>query len=281
MEKKNVFDIDAETQTRDGNAFLTREISASAAQQRDSAMAQVQQLEKKSALPLPLRILQLIAVFVASCTVLGVIKSLGRDVTLAEGFHNAPVIFFAGGIAIVLLIVLWIVGKCKANHAVQTIDVTAIEENVGDAIEQIHSELQIPEDAVDVDVLFQVYKMKNGKRHVKNRGWYRFVNGEMAVYRKDDRLCFSDYHGEWAIPIGEIQGVQNVPKKVQVSGWNKEYPVTAPQLKPYKPIDNNGSIFVRAYYAIEIQSIWGAFEILIPNYDMETVMQIAGLEMHI
>lgn len=274
---KNVFDLNLETQSHDGDAFLTGRVSPETARQTDAAVQQVQQFQKKSALPPVLRVVEWASLVIGICIMRGATKALSKnDLTFAEGFRNAPVVYVLALVCVVVFLTLWGVGKYRSKHAVKTTDVGAMHMDFDAVMQRIREELQIPEDALDVDILSSEYTMEDGKLHVKNKGWYHFCNREMAVYRKGDKLCFSDYRREWSIPLAEICGVKQVHKKVQVSCWNKNEPASDPKYKPYKPIDN-GSVYVKAYSSIQIQSMWGEFEILTPNYDTAAVMQLAGL----
>ena len=44
--------------------------------------------------------------------------------------------------------------------------------------------------------------------------------------------------------------------------------------KKYKIAENNYGLLIKGYYSIKIDSIWGRFEIRLPNYEEEAIMKI-------
>lgn len=118
--------------------------------------------------------------------------------------------------------------------------------------------------------------MKKGKKKILHAMAYPFMNPEMYIYRKGDRLCFCDRADEYSIPIDRILGAELFKKPLQVSGWNKDAPMDDEKYKEFKPYQTDAGYFVKQHYMIYVQGDVEEFIIRIPNYDFATVEACIG-----
>lgn len=47
-----------------------------------------------------------------------------------------------------------------------------------------------------------------------------------------------------------------------------------PKYKKYKIIEENMGYVIRGYYRLVIDSVWGQYEILVPNYEEDAIQKI-------
>ncbi|MDY6181698.1 MAG: hypothetical protein SPI15_12755 [Candidatus Faecousia sp.] len=97
--------IDPKNEQINGKEFLIQLPSATLSQSLDTSTDQVNQIIKTSKLPLPFRIFQFICGICALLIASGILRA---DVSLEEGYQNAPWLFWAGGICAAVWLVLWI-----------------------------------------------------------------------------------------------------------------------------------------------------------------------------
>lgn len=280
---KNVFSIDLtnnpDNECIDGARFITRTLDPVLLQQVDRIADQAESQEEKAELPNVLRILRTIAGLCALICVGGLVKALGK-VTFLEGFHNAPGIYIGGGAALVIWAVLAI-WTCVRTHKVNSSpEQVALDRDAEQIVQAALADLEVPADAQKADVLCRVYHVKNGKEK-SELPMVDYINEEKWVYCSGDDLCFADVRAVVSIPVSAITGSEIRSKRVRVPEWNKEQAPNAAEYKPYRVAENNGVYFIRTHTALQIHDVFGDYEILIPNYDTDTVCGMLHLSVDV
>ena len=100
-----------------GDEFLVQRPSAVLLKSLEASTDNVDDTVNKSQLPKPFRIIQYICGLIALLIGAGILKS---DVSLAEGYHNAPELYWAAGICAVAWVILWSWSKWKAKTVLNT-----------------------------------------------------------------------------------------------------------------------------------------------------------------
>ncbi|MEQ2756804.1 hypothetical protein AAAT95_00085, partial [Hominifimenecus microfluidus] len=100
----------------------------------------VEQLDKKSSLPGWLGAVQTISLLAAGILTVGIFNGTG-EVTLAEGFANAPGIYIGCVIAWLLWAVLFILTKTKAKKATGSAEFAEVVKTGDDIEERVREEL--------------------------------------------------------------------------------------------------------------------------------------------
>ena len=265
---KNVFDINIEKDGYDGKAFLSRQVSLDLQDKIEQASVNFMEEEQKSQISLPLIIVEIICMIIVFGVLRGVI-----EIGISKMFSNAPFLAIGGIVAALVWLAIWLHGRKKEKNLFQYME----EENILEDIEKweklAQNELEMPEDKIETDVLAEAYEMKKGKK----KPLFKPVTGnpEFNMYFKEDTLCFADMTEEYSVPLEDITLIKRVKENVTIEEWHKEVDRKDPKYKKYKIATNNYGLLLKGYYSIQIQSMWGEFEIQMPDYEEEAVMMIA------
>ena len=94
---------DRKNEQINGSEFLVQTPSAALARSLEDSTGQAEKTIEKSKLPLPFRILQYLCGFAALLIIGGMVKA---DVSFREGYQNAPVLHWIGGVCAVIWLIL-------------------------------------------------------------------------------------------------------------------------------------------------------------------------------
>ena len=258
---------DPKNQQINGKEFIIQQPSAALSQSLEASSGQVDQIIKTSRLPLPLRVIQFLC---GICSLLIVTGILRADVSLEKGYQNAPWLFWTGGICGAVWLVFWLFGKQKAKTVLNTDESARTISHLEGISQAIYKELDVPEDAKNVDILSFYYKVKNGNIKVFEKSiCAQFFNPEFKVFADTDYVYLANLEGKYAFPLSSIGELRTVKKHIRIAGWNKEEQYNKGIYKPYKlTSDSYGCIHCKHYHIIEIHRNGEAFGIYIPCYEL-------------
>ncbi|MBQ8527296.1 MAG: hypothetical protein IJ429_02365 [Lachnospiraceae bacterium] len=273
-ELKNLFDANTEVMQIEGHEFKAGQISEDLSARYEKFRTQLQSVEDKASVPCFVTIIKFALNLVWICILGGLLQACAEGTTWKRMYQNASGLFYVGGGAFALWLLLFIYEIAKKNNAYGKADLEAMKHQAKMMEEQLHMELCIPAEAQLVDVIHQCYEIKNGKKKVVHAMLYAFINQEMYVWRKEDRICFCDRTELYEIPVDRFGEAELWKKPLQVSGWNKEEPIDDKKFKEYKPYQTNAGIFVKQHYLLPVIGEAENFVIRIPNYDFATVQNL-------
>lgn len=271
--KKNFFDINTTDMRVEGEEFCSAKVSEDLSARYDKFREQLQGVQTKASVPCLVSIIKFVLNLAWICILGGMLQSCADGYSWKRMYHNAPGLFYAGGTAFVLWLLIIIYERYKMSKAMETVDMEMVEYQAKALEQQLRMEIGIPEDAGLIDVIYQCYELKNGKKKILHAITYPFMNSEVYVYRKGDSLCFCDRSQEYAIDLELIGEPELFKRAVQVSGWNKDEPIDDKKFKEFKPYQNNAGIFVKQHYVLHVQAAQGEMVIRIPNYDFAIVQK--------
>lgn len=259
--------IDPKNEQINGKEFLIQLPSATLSQSLDTSTDQVNQIIKTSKLPLPFRIFQFICGICALLIASGILRA---DVSLEEGYQNAPWLFWAGGICAAVWLVLWICSKQKAKTVLKTDESSQTFSHLDGISHAVYTELAVPDNAKNIDILSFFYKVKNGNIKVCEKAvCTQFFNPEFKVFADANNLYLANLEGKYAFPLSSIGEIRTVKKHIRIAGWNKEEKFNKGIYKQYKlTTDNYGCIHCNYYHIIEISRNSESFGIYIPCYEL-------------
>ncbi len=276
---KNLFSIDLTNDPKskviDGECFVSRQVSGALLDKMRLMQDQDNAFSKEANLPIPLRILRWVCTTYVMLMLFVSIKVVLFDgVSFERAFSNAGYLY----VGAVAALGGWLILARIAQNRRRAVEAKATEldfETVyEEALKEVQKVLALPEESVFVDVLCRDYKMKNGKAARANI-LFDYINRSYYLFREGENLCFADEEKVIAIPISEIHDVEKVKKSVSISDWNKEESYRDPKYRGYGIRESNGFLIVKPYYSLKVGE---DYEILIPNYDLELVAELAGLE---
>lgn len=274
---KNLFDINMETEEFDGNAFFTKRISAELEEKKDSVASEYLDLHHKD---LKQTVSGIIAEYICLLIVVIGISIPGKiftdsEITFKQAFARNPIVFSA---IITIVIAAAIVGiyleirrRKKSKEYEAQIEQKNLISDIDNYALLAMEELQIPEERFDLEVLCSYYEMKN-ERKIKKTEWSEQFT--MDVYERGNNICFFDGTQELAIPISDIKEIEFIQKKRSIPAWMKDISHKDPKYKKYKIIEEKMGYVIRGYYRLVIDSIWGQYEVIVPNYEEEAMQKI-------
>lgn len=251
-----------------GDEFLVQKPSSALSKSLEASTDKAEKTIENSKLPLPLRIVQFICGIAALLIASGILKA---DVSLTEGYHNAPGLFWAAGVCAVLWLILWLCSKQKAKTILDTDESTQTFSHLDGVANAVYAELAVPDDAKDIDVLSFFYKIKDGEIKVQEKGMqvFQYLNPVFKIFSDEGNLYLANLEGKYAFPLSSIVKMHTVKKHIRIAGWNKDEEFNKGIYKQYKlTTDNYGCIHCKQYYILEINHQGDSYGIYIPCYEL-------------
>ena len=266
---------DKHNETINGSEFITRTASKAKLEEYESKQEGLEQTLEKSRIPLWLQIVKALS---------GLYFLIVLAATAKAGFEkalqNAPGLLISAAVCGLLWLILQVVSKGKEKKVLKDEDAEQQTKELHADFASIHEELEVPGDAVDVDILAFRYKQKNGeiRPHASGLQTTPYVNVNVKMYATADEVCLADLESVYTIPKFEIRGITTVGKRISVPSWNKDEDPRSGVYKPYKmTVSNMGDVFFKPYHILEICHEGQTFGLYFPCYELETVEKITGV----
>ena len=269
--KKNTF--------HEGDCFIAATVSDMTRQSYERALqSAAKELESTKLNPL-LRGLKTVCSWITLIVFLSTIRAL-RNVTIAEAFENAPFIFWLmGGCGVVWLVLTYLTNR-KARNVMAGEDFSMSTRRLESEIDRVFRELQVPEDAKEVDVVQLTYRWKNGTVKISTTGSETtpYTNVSLRVFRREDVLCLADLENRYELPIAAMRRLKMVKKPLVIQGWNKEEKLNDPFYKPYKlTMDNYERVHTKSYGLLELNHDGVDWALWLPPYELNYISALTGL----
>ena len=261
-----------------GLEFLVSTPSLALSQSLDQSTQKAEETVKKSQLSTILKILQLIACILFVGALKGILQA---DVSLAEGYRNAPWAYWCTGASLAVWLGLVLLGKYKSKTVLSSEESTQTFHALERVTDAVMTELEVPAHARQVDVLSFYYKEKNQQIKACSKGmqFADFFNLSFHCYADSDTLYLISSDGKYAFPRSSLKGIRTVKKHLTVASWHKDASFDSAIYKPYKlTMDQFGCIHCRCYYILELEhngAIWGIY---FPSYELPGFEAITGLK---
>ena len=269
--KKNIF--------HEGDCFIAATVSDMTRQSYERALqSAAKELEATKLNPV-LRGLKTVCSWITLIVFIGTIRAL-RNVTIAEAFENAPFIFWLmGGCGMVWLVLTYLTNR-KAKAVMAGEDFNMSTRRLESEIDRVFRELQVPEDAKEVDVVQLTYRWKNGTVKISTTGSETtpYTNVSLRVFRREDVLCLADLENRYELPISAMRRLKMVKKPLVIQGWNKEEKLNDPFYKPYKlTMDNYERVHTKSYGLLELSHDGVDWALWLPPYELNYISALTGL----
>lgn len=269
--KKNTF--------HEGDCFIAATVSDMTRQSYERALqSAAKELEATKLNPV-LRGLKTVCSWITLIVFIGTIRAL-RNVTIAEAFENAPFIFWLmGGCGMVWLVLTYLTNR-KAKAVMAGEDFNMSTRRLESEIDRVFRELQVPEDAKEVDVVQLTYRWKNGTVKISTTGSETtpYTNVSLRVFRREDVLCLADLENRYELPIAAMRRLKMVKKPLVIQGWNKEEKLNDPFYKPYKlTMDNYERVHTKSYGLLELNHDGVDWALWLPPYELNYISALTGL----
>ena len=269
--KKNTF--------HEGDCFIAATVSDMTRQSYERALqSAAKELEATKLNPV-LRGLKTVCSWITLFGFLSTIRAL-RNVTIAEAFENAPFIFWLMGGCGMVWLVLTILTNRKAKTVMAAEDFNMSTRRLESEIDRVFRELQVPDDAKQVDVVQLTYRWKNGTVKISTTGSETtpYTNVSLRVFRREDVLCLADLENRYELPISAMRRLKMVKKPLVIQGWNKEEKLNDPFYKPYKlTMDNYERVHTKSYGLLELNHDGVDWALWLPPYELNYISALTGL----
>ncbi len=266
-----------------GEELIVSKPSLALTQSLERSSGNVEETIEKSKLPLPIRIGRWICGAFVIFVVYGIVKSLADEdgVTLGQAYQNAPWLFWLGGGCLFVWLLLTIIGARKETKVLDADESSQVFDDFGKTCDAIFSELDVPENAKEIDVLYFYYKVKGDDIKVCEKGLQvaPYINPVFRVFADSVNLYFANLEEKYAIPLSSIKSITSVKKTISILEWNKDEPYNKGIYKQYKLSENNyGSIICKNYHILNFEhdnELWGIY---IPCYELPVIEELTGLK---
>lgn len=261
-----------------GAVFLAAQPSSALTQALEHSSKNAEATIKQSRLPLPLRIVQWICGALGGLIAIGILRALG-NVTIVEAYHNASWLFWIGGGCLVIWMILKLLSIGKEKAVLGTEESTHTLSRLENTCDAIYSELSVPANAREVDILSFYYKMKGEEIKVCEKGMQTaaYLNPVYRVFADSENLYIANLEGKYSFPLTRIKGIRTVKKHIRIAGWNKDDSFNKGFFKQFKlTTDNYGCIHCKYYHILEIDQNGESWGIYFPCYELPVFEILTG-----
>ena len=263
-----------------GREFLAVAPSLALSQTLDKTTEQAEATETKAKLPLAFRLVRDGFGVLAAIWVISTLKSL-RTVSLTEGYHNAPWLFWIGGACLAIYGLLKLISMQREKAVLSTEESERTFANLESVAKSVYAELGVPDNAKEVDVFSFYYKEKDGKIKVCEKGLQMapYLNPVFSAFSDGTTLYLANLEGKFAFPLTDCVAIHSIKKHIRVASWNKSINPNKGIYKPYKlTTDQYGCVHCQYYHILEVRRNGETWGLYFPNYELPTFEALTGLK---
>lgn len=259
---------------RDELYFVSNNIDVSQEYKLQQTLNMKAKQELKASISIKLTVIEAIA-FIVWVSILAILSgSLTDGITFAQAYKNAPVIICMLPIVFVIWLFIFIYKRLIRKKVEESPEFEQSVQQVETVKKSCLSQLGVPEDAVQIDVISFYYK--DGKITRDKTLSIEFLNHEKYMYIKDNELCIADLKRVLKIPLNQFTSLEKVNKKIAPM-WNKKEDPTKGEVKKYKIRYDNGMLNIKPYYIAHIDVGVDVYDLYIPAYDILKFINLTGL----
>lgn len=250
--------------------------------QGDAAEAEIARRLDSARLPVGLRILRSLSWLLAFAMLMGVLRA---EVSLARAYANAPGVFWIGGAALLIALILELIRALKSRRVLRDPsfqEYSRLLERANEEIqlalnlpEEIRSALDLPEDGNSLEIL--ELPGKPGKPSSAFSAPAR--NREVDCCQRQGELCLFDGSRVLALPLAGAK-LRLLEWGVPVDGstWLRKDRPDSRKYRQYGVLcGNGGQIGLSFCCALEVWKDGRGYRLLFPAYELERVSRLTGL----
>jgi len=272
---------DKKNTTINGNEFISASISEQTKRNYENTQDAFEDTVQKAKLPKWLKIIELACAFVFFVVCMGVIRA-GFDVGFDKAFNNAPALIIIGIICGIIWITLHIVSKSKAKKVFEEENIEQKAENIITDIDNMFRELNVPDNAVDIEVLTFRYKIKKNEicPYESAMQMTPFFNISLKAYVTDGKINLADAENVYSFDKSAMKAITTVNKQISIHEWNKDLPPTDRAYSSFniKTNDKYGLVYFKPYHILEIERNGEKYGIYFPCYEIDAIERLTQLK---
>ena len=261
-----------------GDEFVTKKLSEVSQQALDESDEQMEQISTKASLPKGLQIAFYVFGLIFLVCVVGLVRAIAGETTLAEAYQNAPFIFWIAGGAGVVTLGLFLYSRYRLKTVAQDQNTEVALSKHNHVVENAIQELDLPQDANEIDVYMLRYTMKNGKVAIKKYDFYpMMIPVLLKAYRNGNKLCLADITQVIEFPLDESAKITTINKSVFVGEWIKNESPKKGRYAQYKIKSVQGGFLVKPYHILHLYHNGEEICIYFPCYELPIIQQLTGI----
>ena len=266
----------------DGASFITKSLSNDVDKEEEKSEKAVPKL------PIPLSIIQYVCI-AAFAIGLGIWLSSGKSMAeLIKSSIYVPILLAGGFVGFICMSVIEMINakKFAKENGIENFsefedygEIHELDEEADAAEEaRVRAELEIPEDAIDMDFLSFFYREnESGPFSIKP---FDFMTLEMFVFADGESLHIADFNDVYSISKSDIKGIEKIEKETTLLGWSKDDSFDSEKYAEYGITENSeGFIVIPYYYSVRIDANGEEYELVIPPYEMQRLSAILGMDL--
>ncbi len=266
----------------DGEIFCSKSLTTELKEEYKECENLSKNYAKHTSLPFGMNILKHLS-FLGACFSFYFLMYDISGLTFKEVYQNPPAFFFLAVAFLVVWLILHIVKGIK-RHA-HKVEYERGESYIKNVTEHAKEFMQIPDDAVKMEILAFRYKIENNKMKVMTPSKFVCIShNNVPVYMHvlDFTLHITDLYQEWCIPLYAITGIKKIEETILFAAWKKEIPYDKGAFKKYKITMANGLgyFYMRPYYALCIARNDETYELFLPPYELDAICSLVGIHYH-
>ena len=208
---------------------------------------------------------------------LGVFIFLKSIPDFKQAYANAAWLIYLGAALIIFAIVVYAIYFYKSKKLKENPELKKISEDIDQKFDEARVELNIPAEAIKMDVLYGMVKEKNGIEKLDRIAVFNLINLDNYVFVEDGNLCISDYREVFAFPLDSIKRSEVVTKKIMLPYWNKDEGIKTEKYHQFNVKINNYGIVVKPYFKVTFLIDNEEYYLYVPNYEMEAFDKLVNL----
>ena len=143
------------------------------------------------------------------------------------------------------------------------------------------ADLELPENAEDVDLLAFNYVYENGEPKAimaNDESASEYFNCSMKLFADEEKIYLASIDEKYAFERASLIGIRSVSERIAIPDWNKDTPPTKGEFKQFElTVDNLNRIIVPGYHILELDCNGEKWGIYFPCYELPTFESITGL----
>lgn len=262
--------------------YISAKVSQATRDSLEKISEEVEAVEKKMGLPLPVKIIHFIlgiGLVVSLRLIIKIMTDMPDNVTLNEVFSAKIWVVILFFVSLAGFGLIYFVAQKRYKTVAQS-DEHQVTFNRADRVcENAYRELGVTADATDIDIFSFEYKIKNGKIHTKEASShiYNFANLYYKIFMDGKDLCIADVEQKICLPEIEFIAIEKINKRIYFPLWNKDEEYNKGEYKKYKIGFNDGMYNMKGFCILYVKCKGEDVLMYFPLYELEVIEKITGL----
>ena len=274
MTRKNIFSVNLDDESViDNESFVLRRENAALSAKREQLSEELTKALHKT---VKKSLLRMLPTFIG-CGLGVLLGSIACEILEAKEKFPIALGIVAGVLFIAGIVYAVINGKReKANEDKPDEGMEELDKANEAFNAQVKRELDIPEDAPQVDILTYMYSADEKTKKTV------YSSDTTNVFIEDGKLCF--WYGEAVIgfPMSEIEALVKVNDPITFDSWMADEPHDSLKYAQYgiekKEIDYEEQYTMTGYYSLRFAHEGEPFELIFPLFDAEKLLKLLDRE---